>query len=835
MKNLASCYSRVLISSLWIVLMTTRGLAQSISGYIVDENNEPVPFANVFVKELSNGTAADAQGHYFLLIDPGVYNLVFSSMGYQNKSVQIIVKDKPLTKNISLTSSNVELNEIVVKANRKDPAYEIIQHVIENKDKFLSEIKSSRTNVYLRATETVDIKKKKAEAAQEETDELTKKGPPVDPMAEQKKKEQARLENINLVEIQLILNYEAPNKYKEERTGFKLYGRQDGLFIPVFNEVDFNFYHNLVYIKGIMEVPVISPVSKFAILSYKYKLEDMVREGDRFVYKIKVIPRKTGEATCKGYLYINDKTWNINRLELSLDKGGLKFYDAFTIHQTYQNIEGDLWIPNRQEFIYETKAGAKSFKGNTVWVYSDYQKDYAFPARFFGNEVSVTNREAYQRDSTYWKSNRPEPLTHDQQKMVSYRDSVETAHSNKAYIDSMETKFNKITVGEVLYHGVGFRNEAKKRNIYISPLLNLINFEVIGGFRLGPNANYFRKYKNGRSLYTSGAFTLGLKNLDWQGNANVWTRYDPFRLGDAALRVGRSFYSINSFDAYLNQLRISNYILHDHVELFHRIELFNGLYVSANLGFHARQSIKDYNRTSILNSVIKEDDPLVFQDYQALISSLSVSYTPQQKYMREPNQKVVLGSKFPTFSVGYRKGWQGVLSSDINFDYVDFSIEQNLLLGTLGNSKYNLMAGKFVNSRLLPYVDIKRFRQSDPYLYSDPLRSFQSLDTSLTATDWFFEAHYIHHFNGAMINNLPLIKKTKIRTVAGAGVMWIRESNYRHEELFGGLERVFKLGARRRLRIGVYGILSQSNYMPPQTNFKVSFDIIDTWKREWSY
>jgi hypothetical protein len=151
-----------------------------------------------------------------------------------------------------------------------------------------------------------------------------------------------------------------------------------------------------------------------------------------------VTPRKTGDATCKGLLYINDSTWNINRLELTLEKGGLKFYDAFTIKQTYQLISEDLWIPARQEFIYQTKAGARSFQGNTVWVFSGYEKDYVFPPRFFGNEVSVTTREAYKRDSLYWKNARTEPLSIDEQKMIVYRDSVEAAHSTKAYLDSVK-------------------------------------------------------------------------------------------------------------------------------------------------------------------------------------------------------------------------------------------------------------------------------------------------------------------------------------------------------------------------------------------------------------
>ncbi len=800
-----------------------------------DENNHPIPFANVFVRELNTGTAADDKGYYFLNIDPGVYNLVYSSMGYQTKTIQVIISDQPLIQHIILRTSDVALDEIVVKANRRDPAYEIIQQVIANKEKYLTAVKSAKTQVYVRATEVIDEKKKKRKSAEEDSEEISKEGPPLEQFAIEKKKEEEGLKNINLVEMQLTLNFQYPNQYKEERTGYKIYGNKEGLFIPIFSQSDFNFYYNLVDLKGIAEIPIISPISKFAILSYKYKLEEILQEGNKIVYKIKVMPRKTGDATCKGYLYINDSTWNINRLELTLEKGGLKFYDTFTIKQTYQNITADVWIPYRQEFTYQTKAGAKSFLGNTIWVFTNYEKDFAFPPKFFGNEVAVTTKEAYERDSTFWKQSRAEPLSLQEQKVITYRDSIDALHKTKAYLDSMEARFNKITFGEVLYHGVGFRKEAKKKNIYISPLLNFINFEVIGGFRLGPFVSYFRKYENGKRLFTAGSFTLGLKNMDWQGNASIWHRYHPHRLGDIALRIGRSFYSINSFDAYLNQLRISNYILHEHVDVFHKIELLNGLYISADVGFHNRHSVEKYNRTSIINEVIEEDAPLVFENYQALISQFRIAYTPKQRYMREPEQKVVLGSNFPTFSISYKKGWHGILSSDIDFDYLEAGIEQNLTVGTLGNSRYSFMAGKFVNTQHLPIVDIKRFRQSDSYLYSDPLHSFQLLDTALTATNLFLEAHYIHHFNGAMINNLPLIKKTKIRTVAGAGMMWISQSNYRYQEVFGGIERIFKLGARRRLRLGLYGVLSQTNHRVPARGYKISFDIIDTWKREWSY
>lgn len=833
MKNYLNRHKRLLISVAVIHLVVCSGYAQSISGYIFDENNDPVPFANIFIKETAGGASADDQGKYFLTIDPGVYNLVISSLGFQSLTRQVIVRDKPLVQNFKIFSSTVELKQIEIRVRRRDPAYEIMQHAIDKKDTFLSQVKSSRSHIYLRASETVDVKKKKQE--EEEPEEMKQSDLPFDPLAEARKKEEARLAKINLVEMQLVLNYQYPDHYKEARTAFKSYGTKAGLFIPVFHQTDFNFYHNLVDLKGISEIPMISPLSRTAILSYKFKLEQILKEGAETVYQIKVTPRKTGDATVKGYVFINDSTWNINRLDLTLHKGGLKFYDDFTIRQSYRKIDENLWIPWRQEFDYQTKAGPKLFRGNTVMVYSDYAKDYTFPPRFFGNEVSVTTSEAYKRDSTYWNASRPEPLANDQKKVIVYRDSLEAVYTSKKYLDSLQTAYNKITFGEVIYHGLGFRNEEKKSHIYISPLIGLVDFAVIGGWRVGPNVAYFRRFKNERIIWTGGALRMGLKNQDFQGNANFSTRYNPFRQGTVAFRFGREFQSINSFDAYLNQLRISNYIVQDHWDFFHRIELFNGFYVSTDVGFSNRRSVADYDATSIINEVIDEVDPIEFEGYQAVITNLRLSYTPQQKYMREPNQKVVLGSNYPTFLFNHRKGWQHILDSDIDFDYIDFGVDHTLLLGTLGSSRYTFTAGRFLNTRDLRYVDLKRFRQSDPYLYSDPMHSFQLLDTSLVATDWFLEAHYIHHFNGAMINNIPLVKKLKLRTVAGVGVMWIKEGHYRHEEMFGGVERIFKLGARRRLKIGLYGVLARSNYFAPKTDWKISFDIIDTWKRDWSY
>jgi hypothetical protein len=810
--------------------------AQNISGRILDEDKNPVPFANIFIRETESGTSANAKGEYFLTIDPGIYHIAVSSMGYTTVQTEVVVTDKALVKDFVLSQSAVELNQIEIKVRRRDPAYEIIQKTIANRERNLSLVNSYRANVYLKANEVVDKKKRKPEERKSDTDDEEKKaGSPIDPFEAARKKEEARLQNINLVEMNVLVNFQSPDDYKEERTAYKLYGSRDGLFIPVFSQTDFNFYNNLVDLKGIAEVPLISPISKTAILSYKYKLEQVLREEGQTVYQIRVTARKIGDATCNGVLFINDSTWNINRLELTIHKGALKFYDDFTIKQSYQKVDSSLWIPYRQEFDYRTKAGPKTFTGNTLMIYSNYERNYIFPEKFFGNEVSVTTQDAYERDTSYWKKSRPEPLTADQKKVIAYRDSIEAVHKSKKYLDSIEAKFNKVTFGELIYSGVGFRNQRNKSFVDLPPILGLLGLEVVGGLRLGPYVTYGRKFNNERWINTTAQASVGLKNMDWQGGWRFRSLYNPYRLGWFGIDIGRQFQMINGFDAYLNQLKISNYIVHDHIDVFHRRELFNGFYLRTDLNLSDRRSIADYDPTWAINEIIKVDSAVKFSNYQAFISHVGLYYTPFQKFMREPNRKVVLGSAYPTLMFNHRKGWNKIAGSDVNFDYIDFTIDHRIQVGTLGSSRYTLTLGKFINTKDLRYIDYKRFRQSDPYLFSDPMYSFQLLDTSLNATDWFFEAHYTHHFNGAMINNIPLVKKLKLRTVAGAGMMWIKESGYRHEEILAGVERVFKVGARRRLKIGFYGVLGQSNDDPPRADWKVSFDLIDTWKRNWSY
>ncbi|MEM1359936.1 MAG: DUF5686 family protein, partial [Bacteroidota bacterium] len=465
----------------FLLLLCTCVRAQTIRGHVTNEYHEPVPFANILVQELGTGTTADDAGYYELNLETeGNYRLVFSSLGYKSKKINVILGSETQTIDLELTTSSTDLQEITVKAGGKDPAYGIIRKVVAHKAQHLRAADAYRTKVYVKAVEEIDRKKKKKAPVLE----VGSEGGVPNPFAAEERKRQELLSRLNLLEMEVLLNFQRPRNYKEERTAYKAYGNTRGLFVPRFGETDFNFYRNMVSLTGISDAPVISPLSNTGVLSYKFKLESTDLEGDQIVYKIRVTPRKNGNSTCRGFLWINEGSWTINHLDLSFSKYALKLFDEFRLQQHYERLGDSLWIVNQQTFLYEAREGKKAtFKGNTTLRYSDYEHNYPFPPKFFGNEVAVTTREAYQRDSTYWENSRTVELTEDEAKVVRIRDSLEAIINSKAYQDSIQERYNKVTLLELAWEGVGLRNNEHKSHLYLGSLGDLIDFSVVGGFR----------------------------------------------------------------------------------------------------------------------------------------------------------------------------------------------------------------------------------------------------------------------------------------------------------------------------------------------------------------
>ena len=815
---------QLLLFFLFCFIIQSASAQLFIRGTITDENNSPIPNVKIFVKNSPEmRTVANSLGQYEIALMPGEHFLIFNSLGYDERETYVSVADVDITRNFQLFSSRItDIQAVDISAKKANPGRDIMLKVVNRRDQINPWNYPHIVDVYIKASEKINFK---------ESDK--KEGENREPSFEEKEKNEAA-NKMNLVEVQLTRNYAPGNKVKEIRNAYTLRGSAKTLYYTTTVKSNFNFFQNLLHLDDLHQTPVSSPISTPGILSYRYKLESKIEENGRTISKIKISPRNMATTTLEGYIWVIDSLWLIQKLELSMSKGNLLYYDNFKIYQEYEHPGDSICILKNQTLTYGVKYKSESSDYKTEALFSNYNFKPEFGNKFFSTELAITTKEAYEKDSLFWKDKRPAKLTAEEQRFIVIKDSIKDAHNRVEYLDSVDAVFNKLTILKVLWFGVEYRNRVKRTQWSVGSLATLIQPVFIAGPRVTPSFDYFKKWKDERTLDAYTRISYGILNGDIKGDTWWKYKFDPFHLGYIRGAINHDFDVIRGYDAATQVYKRENFIEATKASFSFEYELFNGFYLGTEAEFAERRSLKGYNFATVLDDVIPNNLPTDFSSYQAFIFDLSLSYTPQQKYMREPYRKVILGSAWPTFTAMFERGIPKVFGSDVDHAYLNLSINQTLKIGTLGTTSYRVAGGQFLSARSLKDVDYKFQRRSDPIWFSNPMYSFQGLDSTMPTKDLILEVHFIHHDNGAIINKIPFMKKTRIGLVFGGGAMYVEENNFQFYELIAGLERNFKL-TRRRLRIGVYGFMSDGNKIDPKIGWKVSFSILNDRNMKYNF
>ena len=114
----------IILINLFLFSYCITAYAQSgnaiITGNVSDFSGEPLPFANIILKESNNGTSTDSKGFYKILSKPGNYTIEVSYVGYQ-KSVKKITlyPNKNIELDFLLKSITFEIGGIEVVADNE--------------------------------------------------------------------------------------------------------------------------------------------------------------------------------------------------------------------------------------------------------------------------------------------------------------------------------------------------------------------------------------------------------------------------------------------------------------------------------------------------------------------------------------------------------------------------------------------------------------------------------------------------------------------------------------------------------------------------------------------
>jgi hypothetical protein len=778
------------------------GYAQTfvLSGKITDSKNNPLSFASVLVKGTTIGTNSNVDGFYTLRLKPGQYEIIFQYVGYKRES-KMLNLDADKSFNAVLQSDNYQLKEVQITAG-EDPAYAVIRQAIKKRKTYLNQVNSYTCRAYIKGLQRLNqIPKNLGKLLKITTGEN-----PLD---------SSLLGVIYLSESESKYHYRKPDDEKEIMYSSKVSGDNKAFSFNQLSDMKFNFYENLVKIDGLSDRPFISPINENAFFSYRYKLLGTTFEDGKMINKIEVTPKRKTDPCFHGTIYIMENNWRIHSVDMYLTKDAkIDFVDTLEIRQLHAPVKGDsLWMPVSFNFGFKFKF--LGFKGNGYYnaVVSDYDLSPTFPKKFFKNEILKVEDEANKKDTAYWKDNRPIPLTKEEVDDYRKKDSISKITGSKQYKDSVDKKFNKFRL-QSLIMGYNYRNTYKKINFSTTGLLTSgVQYNTVEGVNASMNFNFSKEFEDFRSHTISASFRQGFSN-NLSGGKLGWSYYqNPKRFQQFAIYAQSMVTqfngnnpiseSINSiYSLYLNDNFMKLY-KKTSLQLYFRRELINGLYFYGSLEYAERAPLK--NSTDLLikdnpNKLFTSNDPLhfttddsLFKINNSLVVDVMFRIRFKQKYYTVPHRKIVSGSKYPRFNVGYKKAIP-LKAQDADYDLVSIQMDDNVPLGLFGTFSYRTMAGYFLRNQNMYFMDYKHFNGNQTVLANQSyLSSFKLLPYYKYSTEfWYAEAHAEHHFNGFLFNKIPLLKKARIQEVVGGHILFNDKMDQYYEINFG-IEKILQI------------------------------------------
>jgi uncharacterized protein YpiB (UPF0302 family) len=768
---------------------------QEVVGTITDAKGKRMPFAAVYAEHTTINTVANEWGFYRLRLDPGSYKLIYRLIGQKQAVVKLDLK-QDTTINVKLTPEIYVLKEVSIGA--EDPANAIIRKAIAKRRFYLKQVDGYSCNVYLKGVQKLlSGPKRYLRDSVIKALSLNKNGSSI----------------IYESEANSQFNFYKTRQIKEVLLASRAAGDHASINFNRALDIKTNFYQNLQHWDALSNRSFVSPIASNAFGFYRYKLRGSFTENGRLIHKIEVFAKRKSDPSFNGFIYIADGDWRIHSLDLKLYKlANISFVDSLRLTQQYFPVIGDVWQPSSVRFNYRGKVLGFVFSGYYEGIYADYKINPSFPPDFFNNQIMEVPKLALRKDSVYWNSNRPVPLTAQEETYYYNKDSLGKKRQSNQYLDSAKIVNNAFLFVPWLINGYTMKSRDGKMVYNFQSPKDAVFYNTVEGwgFNIAPR---FKKFAtNGKTLEIRPIVRYSFARELLNANVYASYRYNPLKQASFYGKIGSDFLDLNNsgtVSLFLNTLS-TLFAEHNLLKLYQskfvqagtQGEVENGILLNGLLEYADRRSLNNVRTISGKDSTQvtprygfppQSNNPLnpwsdvpLFPHYQTLSFSGSATFTFHQEYTMRPDGKYIEPTPFPRVRVNYRKGFP-VFGSDVNYDFFSVDIFQDKMkMGILGNSSYFLSAGSFLNHKNLYYPDYKQFRGGQPFVFDSSLGSFHYLNYYVYSTNRdYLEGHFEHNFGGYLLNRIPLVRKLRLEEIVGGSFLSQRILPNYHEFYFG--------------------------------------------------
>jgi len=737
-------------------------LAQStkIRGRIIDsETKQPLPFVNIAFKGTTIGTTSDFDGQYFLETRNPSDSLYISFVGYKAEVFKI-QKESFQTLNIELKPESFDLQEVIITPG-ENPAHVLLRKIIANKIKNNpSRFESYQYETYSKMEMDLnnikdDFRNKKImrqfQFVFDYMDTSVVSGKPYLP--------------IFITES--LSDYYYQKKPKIEREIIKasqMSGINDNASLAQFTgqlHQKINIYDNYI---DLFEMGFISPIADGGLRYYKYYLTDSAYREGNWCYHMSFKPKRKQEPTFTGDFWVTDTTFAIQNMQMRIAKDvNLNWVKDLVSINEFQKLNDSIWFLKKQnlvvDFMLTEKDSSKQmgFFGRKTNSFRNIKINEPIKDEILklDNNVIVTEN-ALSHPKKYWDDSRPYKLSEREAGIYAMVDSIQSVPLYKNIIDIITTFVTGYYV---------------KGNFEYGPYYKMYSFNEIEGNRFmfgGRTSNAFstKVMFNGHLAYGDkdnklkyGLGFLYMVNKLPRESFGMQYKHDIHQLGKSP----NAFTEGNILSSLLKRNPNNKLTMLNQLEAHYEKEWIQGF--SNTLKFRYRD-ITPTQYVPFIAPGINGGNPV--PSIKASEIELRTRWTKNEKVIMGEFERVSLGGPIPIVNLYLTMGIKDVLGSDHEYYKMDLSVEQTLELPPLGNLYYSITAGKLFGK--VPYPLLHLHEGNETYAF-DPY-AFNMMNYYEFASDQYVSLFVEHHFNGLILNKIPLFRKLKWRTVvSGKGLI----------------------------------------------------------------
>ncbi len=767
MKFFLSMKMKQTICHLFLLFISIFSFGQTkVSGIVVDNENLPVPFANVLFKGSNEGVVTNEDGRFYLESNTNYKALIVSFAGFENKEVTL---SKSITYNLIVKISDGEkLKEVVIftgKTSKKNnPALNILRKIWARKrQNGLNKFKQYQMEKYekvefdLNTIDSVLMKSKVFKGMEfifKQVDTSRVTGKTYLPIFINESIYDVYGDNVN-------------KKVKEVIKANKNSGLGNGDGVNSFIKdlySNYDIYNNYL---TFFDKSFTSPLSRTGIDVYNYVLRDSSFIDKKWCYNVVFYPRRKNELTFKGDFWVNDSTFAIKNINMSVTKSAnINWVKDIYIEQDFDVVSDSVFLLNRDymmtDFALNKNEKSKGIYGKRTTLFRNHQFDQEKPVAFYKEKVNYIDNAVYKKSDAFWSENRFEKLSKDELGVYKMLDTLKTVK-----------KFNQM-YDLVTILGSGYIHPG---NFEYGPIFSIFGYNEVEGLRLrfggrtyfGPNdlwrVQLYTAYgiKDDKFKYgLSGKWMVNKENRIIISGGN---RRDVEQIGASLTTtndvLGRSFASSSLFSSGSNG-KLTNINLSTFSA---EIEPVKNVIFQAGFSYRTLESASSvfsldyYTSLPTLSSLPAE----IKSDLKQTEFNVGIDYTPNKKTIGYGVERRIIDNPYSRFFVNYSQGFKGFLNSDFDYKKVQLYYKQPIIIGLLGKTNLIVELGKIYGNVPLGLLSIVPGNQS----YFNIENTFNNLNFYEFVTDEYATFQWEHNFNGKLFARIPFMRKLNWREVIG--------------------------------------------------------------------